>query len=133
MGKMLSPVLALLDRADFYEQPMLAHWCPACGELHAFSCEQPQRNGAQWKWDGNVNFPTFTPSMNIKIGPYGDGRPDWRCHYNLTGGILIFHGDCTHPLGGTRHGLIPIPEGRKQRIEMNEASRGTKGLPPLPT
>lgn len=122
MGRLLSPVLAKLDHADYYDHPVLAHWCPACGELHGFSCEQPQRNGAKWTWDGNVNWPTFLPSMNIKIGI--PARPEWRCHYFLRAGILEFLGDCTHELAGQKRGLIPIPEGRRLRIEANELSRG---------
>jgi hypothetical protein len=124
MGILLSPVLARLDMADYYAQPMLAHWCPACGELHPFACEQAQHNGKLWTWDGSVNFPTFSPAMDIRIQAFGDNRPAWICHYFLRKGVIEFLGDCTHELAGQKRGLIPIPEHRAQRIRNNEAARG---------
>lgn len=54
-----------------------AHWCPACEEMHAFAVEEPFRNGAKWTFDGNLEKPTFSPSMNIAVGPFQrDGRID---------------------------------------------------------
>lgn len=128
MGKMLSPVLARLDAADFYDYPVLCHWCPACEELHALSCEKAPPNGQLFVWDGEINFPTFWPAMRIQIGPFTrrDRKPDWVCHYFLRQGILTYLNDCTHPLVGEKRGLIPIPEHRKQRIEANEQARGAR-------
>lgn len=75
-----------------------------------------------WGFDGNVNSPTFTPSVSIsgKKCVFVDGKwtGEWvrdangnavddRCHYNLTAGQLKFHGDSTHPLVGK---LVPLPE-----------------------
>lgn len=90
----------------------LAHWCPACKRMHVFAVESPFRNGAQWKWDGNVELPTFTPSMNIRTNPPED--PHYQpqamssvCHYFLTKGVIQFLGDCTHAMKGQH---VPLPE-----------------------
>ena len=98
-------------------------FCPACLGLHYFD--------KRWTFDGNMEAPTFTPSL--RMGPYwrmppgwdyekakAEGRtkkdtitgrlPDaveWQCHLNLTNGMLIFHGDCTHELSGK---TVPMEE-----------------------
>ena len=77
--------------------------------------------GDGWQFNGDVNKPTFTPSVKItgkqKIvvdgkwsggwvrGP--DGAPvDFCCHYILTNGVLNFCGDCTHKL---KNSSVPLP------------------------
>src|ERR1039458_1070510 len=76
-----------------------AHYCPGCELLHVFAVDKPFDNGSRWRFDGNLEKPTFSPSMNI-----GD---NW-CHYHLTAGKLIFTG------GNKGHGLsgqtLPLPE-----------------------
>lgn len=98
-----------------------AHWCPACGGMHDFAVEQPFSNGARWGWDGSVVAPTFTPSMNIRIGPFTteDGRAGEFdvCHYFLRGGRLEYLGDCTHNLKGQTVDLPDIPVKKLLGIE----------------
>lgn len=77
-----------------------------------------------WLFNGDVNSPTFTPSFRhngmqtVKI--QGEWTGEWvrdaagnpipeTCHYNLTAGVLQFHGDCTHALRGQNVPLPPIP------------------------
>jgi hypothetical protein len=90
-----------------------AHWCPGCSSMHAFAVDQPFPNGAQWKFDGNLEAPTFTPSMNIRTGKYADPQfvdedgLSSICHYFLTAGNLIFTADSTHALAGK---TVPLPE-----------------------
>lgn len=90
-----------------------AHWCPACETMHGFAVERPFRNGAKWTFDGNLDRPTFTPSMNIKINTPDMGKdyqPDVSssvCHYFLKEGNLQFLGDCTHAMKGQ---TVPLPE-----------------------
>jgi hypothetical protein len=89
----------------------LAHWCPACKELHEIAVERPFNNGARWTFNGSYELPTFTPSMNIRIGPYPDGSKKAGkmdiCHYFLREGQLIYLSDCTHALAGQ---TIPVPD-----------------------
>lgn len=76
-----------------------AHYCPGCDHLHAYATDKPLENGSRWAFDGNLNAPSFTPSMNI-----GD---NW-CHYYLTAGELIYCGGLKgHGLSGQ---TIPLPE-----------------------
>lgn len=92
------------------------HYCPACSTTHGFAVEQPFRNGAKWSFDGNMDAPTFSPSMNIRIGPMPAGHPQAGqfdiCHYFLRGGVIEFLPDCTHSLRGQRVLLPDLPPGR---------------------
>lgn len=90
------------------------HWCPACEEMHHLP------DG--WKFDGNLESPTFAPSFKhsgiqpitddetarIKAGQKITTRP-YCCHYILTAGILNFSGDCTHAMAGKSVPLPPLP------------------------
>jgi len=98
-----------------------AHWCPGCGEHHVFDTEQANPRGARWSFDGNMEAPTFAPSMRVLHQPgewaYDEATNNdkWvhtgpevtKCHYNLTKGMLIYHGDCLHELAGQ---TVPLPD-----------------------
>lgn len=106
--------------ADGYTAGGLAHWCPACESMHAFAIDGKNWNGAQWTWDGNVEAPTFTPSMNITINP--PGHPHYqadvetsRCHYFLRAGVLEYLGDCTHALANQKINLPDLPDHLRDR------------------
>jgi hypothetical protein len=99
-----------------------AHWCPACRQIHVFNVEQPTRaypefnikGGVRWTFDGNLEQPTFAPSMLISTG--GWKRPDGStvqrrtvCHYHLQGGVLKYCADSPHALAGKNVALPEIP------------------------
>lgn len=98
----------LVRREGYHEVPTLTHWCPACSELHDFAVERPFSNGAGWSYDGNAARPTFTPSMNIVVGPFPDGHKKV-CHYFLKAGMLEYLSDCTHALAGKTIELPDLP------------------------
>lgn len=90
------------------------HWCPACNEAHMIAVEHANSNGAKWTFDGNMEAPTFAPSVLIKIGPFPTvpvGRPDAGmtkvCHYFIRQGNIEFCSDCTHELAGK---TVPLPD-----------------------
>lgn len=61
-------------------------WCPGCKEHH--------RLDQCWIFNGNLERPTFSPSLLIN---HPDGR---RCHSFVTNGRIEFLADCTHELKG---------------------------------
>lgn len=70
------------------------HECPGCGSGHAFD--------SRWTFNGNLEKPTFSPSMLVN-GPRqkdANGIPSTRCHYYLRGGMIQFLNDCDHELKG---------------------------------
>jgi hypothetical protein len=94
------------------------HWCPGCGEMHVV----PNR----WAFDGNIEHPTFNPSVKITgvqtvVDEHGEWTGEWKrdadgkllpycCHYVLHAGQLQFCNDSTHALAGKTVPLPPLPE-----------------------
>lgn len=101
----------LVRREGWHGVPTINHWCPACGEVHGFAVDAPFSNGAKWSFDGNIEAPTFAPSMNITNGPFpvGSSRAGKTevCHYFLREGKIQYLGDCTHELAGQ---TVPLPD-----------------------
>jgi len=98
----------LIRRVGWRVVPTITHWCPACKEPHDFAVDQPFNNGAKWSFDGDVDRPTFSPSMNVRTGPMPDGHLDV-CHYFLKEGRIQFLGDCTHDMKGQTVDLPDLP------------------------
>jgi len=102
MGTRLSAVL---------HQPVpgiLWHWCPGCQERHPIHVRHPDSNTkvtALWDWDGNVDQPTFNPSVRVYNR---DGST--QCHYFIRQGNIQFCGDSDHHLAGKTVTLPGLPE-----------------------
>lgn len=60
-----------------------------------------------WKFDGNLESPTFEPSFRHTYGP---GQPDRCCHYSLIKGVLHFAKDCSHAMRSQSVPLPPLPD-----------------------
>ena len=79
------------------------HWCPACEQMHPLP--------DSWKFDGNLETPTFSPSFKQtfyqEIGDQSE-RPNGEervCHYIITGGVIQFCSDSWHK----RSDFVAIP------------------------
>ncbi len=94
--------------------PTHAHWCPACNEMHDYAVEKPFKNGAQWSFNGNLDSPSFNPSMNYSVGPMSNGNI-YRCHYFVTAGRIIYQLDSTHSMSGQTVDLPDIPESETRK------------------
>lgn len=104
----------LLPEAGIYR-----HWCPGCKNAHDFYVGVPApRTNARWLFlNGNLQNPSFHPSMSISVGPYVDQEDPSDniektvlCHYILTAGVINFLGDCQHELKGQQVILPDFPE-----------------------
>lgn len=98
-------------------------WCPGCREMHQVWTDRAEK--PCWAFDGNVESPTFSPSILI-TGKQGvnnergawtgewvtdaDGKAlDLVCHSFVTAGRINFLGDCTHALRGQTVALPDLP------------------------
>lgn len=90
-----------------------AHYCPGCREMHVIGVDEPLKNGARWTFDGNLEKPTFSPSVRIRFPKEQLGNPETVecCHYFLKAGKLEFCGDSSHELSGKTVPLPPFPDG----------------------
>lgn len=105
--------LVELDRA-YWPSGGIGHWCPGCQSGHEITIDEPNASGARWSFDGNVDAPTFSPSINMQINPKGHRhyQPDIKttvCHYFIRAGRIEFLGDCTHALRGQTVELPDVP------------------------
>ena len=94
------------------------HWCPGCKETHLIP--------DTWVFDGNLEIPTFSPSVRITSkqivkNERGEWTGDWVrdeqgkvldecCHYIMTTGHIQFCSDSTHHLSGQTVPLPDLPE-----------------------
>lgn len=93
-------------------------WCPGC--------QAPHHVTKGWAFDGNVDRPTFSPSVLVRSGHFIPGHtgPCWCsynrehpnnpapfvctvCHSFVVDGRIQFLGDCTHALVGQ---TVEVPE-----------------------
>lgn len=79
--------------------------CPACdaadmGSYHVFYTKKKDGKPG-WTFNGDINRPTFSPSMNSTATPSDpeDGKP-YRCHSFVRDGRIEYLGDCTHAMAG---------------------------------
>lgn len=98
-------------------------WCPGCRQLHAFIVSNADGSPAprvQWDWDGNLNQPTFSPSLLCTdatfYGPADDnGDPGpligtGVCHSFVRAGRWEFLSDSGHHLAGQTVDMAPLPD-----------------------
>lgn len=91
-------------------------FCPGCKEVHVLDAQR-------WTFSGDLEKPTFSPSLLCRKGHYATGQsvadchicqnePSLACsvcHTFITDGNIQFLGDCTHALAGQ---TVEIPEWR---------------------
>lgn len=81
--------------------------CPACRGLHLFNKhDTPAPSGASWDFNGDVDRPTFSPSM-LATFPANRGRSKRVCHSFVRDGRIQFLNDCTHAMAGQ---TVDLPE-----------------------
>ena len=80
------------------DEGCVAFQCPGCGHDHRLTVNgRRNSNGASWNWNGSLDKPTFTPSLNV-VG---------YCHSFITDGNIQFLTDSVHHLAGK---TVDIPE-----------------------
>jgi hypothetical protein len=98
------------------EKGNVAIFCPGCKTHHIIATVIPQDNGAKWDFNGNIEMPTFSPSLLIRTGKYVPGHENFDdegynfsviCHSFITNGKIQFLSDCTHEL---KNQTVDLPE-----------------------
>lgn len=85
-------------------------WCPGCSAGHTITFG----GGETWSWDGDVERPTFAPSVLVN-GVRNPETPEWnaahpRCHTFVRAGRIEYLSDCEHDLAGQTVDMVPLPE-----------------------
>lgn len=81
-------------------------YCPGCDKLHViWTRESGLVEHPIWQFNGDVNSPTFTPSVKIETGHHPEASDI--CHFTITAGMIQYHGDCTHEFKGQ---ILPLQD-----------------------
>jgi hypothetical protein len=75
-------------------------WCPGCKFYHGLAVDKPSENGSRWSFDGNMEQPTFSPSLLVKVQFTDPSMKTKVCHSFIRAGKIQFLTDCTHHLAG---------------------------------
>jgi hypothetical protein len=90
--------------------------CPGCETVHQI--QYGEGTGPRWLWNGNVEKPTFNPSVLVRWNEPNDDPALFDdesrdipkiCHSFVRDGQFHFLDDCTHGLAGK---IVDIPEFR---------------------
>ncbi len=92
---------------EFYQ-----FFCPGCQGHHVYyvkwspeALEERTKCGFSntppaWTFDGNLDSPTFSPSLLNTWNPPSEPDKKKVCHLFVRAGRIEFCGDCTHALAG---------------------------------
>lgn len=82
-------------------------WCPGCQEAHHPESRLPETrpdyDGPLWDWNGDVERPTFSPSILTRAG-------EQVCHSFIRDGQWEFLSDSTHQFAGQTVPMAPVPD-----------------------
>lgn len=90
-------------------------YCPGCKCCHGFPIAGPSYDRTRtrldripaWDWNGNLEKPTFSPSLRCYYTHPQTKQEVTTCHLILTDGMIHFCADCQHELKGK---VVPLPE-----------------------
>jgi hypothetical protein len=74
-------------------------YCPACKGYHHLD--------TRWTFNGNLDRPTFQPSLLVNGRANFENPAVPRCHSFITDGRIQFLSDCTHEMAGK---TVELPE-----------------------
>ena len=74
--------------------------CPGCKMSHILNTEKTNSNNSCWKFNNDLEKPTFNPSLLVTCPKFGKSETDRRCHSFVRDGKIEFLNDCTHELKG---------------------------------
>lgn len=102
-------------------------WCPACGCMHSFETD-PGANPT-WQFTGDINRPTFSPSLLIYVlTPDKVPARKTICHLFVRDGRIEYCAD--HPnkeFSGKTVDMIPISQLERVEYEGGSFAWRTKG------
>lgn len=89
----------LYESVSEYPRKVYLFHCPGCGFAHSYcTARPPGEAGPVWTFNGNLESPTFTPSLLYNVNR--SNPTEHLCHTYVTDGKIQFLSDCTHHLAG---------------------------------
>jgi hypothetical protein len=85
------------------ERNLLFH-CPGCQKTHYVRIAGP---GPSWEWNGDMDVPTFNPSLIYNSQSMDSESANRRCHSYIREGSIEFLSDSQH---GMARQHVPLPD-----------------------
>ena len=86
--------------------------CPGCENMHHIPTKEVpydfMASSDRWTFNGNMEKPTFSPSLNIMRFEGVNRDRKYVCHSFIRDGHWQFLNDCTHKLAGQTVPMIEI-------------------------
>jgi hypothetical protein len=95
----MAKIKAVPGVGDAIGKDQFYFYCPGCKCCHAF--------GHTWNFNGDLERPTFTPSLLVFYTHPETKQRVSICHSFVTDGRIQFLGDCEHTLAGQ---TVDIPD-----------------------
>lgn len=83
---MTNPVARVVEFTGSRPGRQVWTWCPGCDNLHPFTVEAPPgpdgdrlNSGTTWDWDGDLERPTFSPSLLVHTSVHLCEHTYWVC------------------------------------------------------
>ena len=100
--------------AAYGDDTHVSFHCPGCESSHYLRVRKEPRVTPSWTFNGDLDRPTFTPSVLVtyegrdagQVDADGDRAPPARCHSFVTDGRIQFLADSTHSI--SRH-TVDLP------------------------
>lgn len=103
-----------------YDVGVYAFYCPGCDCKHIYTTKESPRAQLHWVFNGNMEVPTFTPSLLNRWGKNAD--PNWQepegeapengwsgtCHLFVTNGQIVYCSDSTHKYAGQTIDMVDL-------------------------
>lgn len=94
------------------------YWCLGCKSEHYVRCFGPETKGPRWKFNGDWESPSFTPSVLYLHEHPADkeGGPSTKvtdCHHYVTNGQIRYLNDSRHALAGKTVRMVNLEVARK--------------------
>ena len=104
----MNPVMVVHNVIDANDKPLGRScwvWCIGCNVAHriAIADEAGNHEDVSWDWDGNMEHPTFDPSILTHTSPLDV------CHSYIKNGQWQYLSDSTHSKAGQTLDMIPLP------------------------
>lgn len=82
------------------DSPDYMIFCDGCGHGHGVWTSAPNKEGAIWKFNGDMENPTITPSILVYEIDGETKQKKTVCHSFVTNGMIQYLNDSVHKLAG---------------------------------
>lgn len=93
------------------ESPDWLFYCEGCEQHHGVWTSKPiivDDKPHKWTFNGDVDNPTFEPSIHIQRKVSGQDKKETICHSFIRDGKIQYLNDCKHKLKGKTVELLDI-------------------------